>query len=454
LTFDMHVQCQDLTPLTIIGGGRAGCAAAWQAAQRGMRVTLAEMKPDKFSPAHHLSGLAEMVCSNSLRGESLENAVGLLKVELRRLGSLFMMAADATRVPAGGALAVDRDAFSRYITAKIAEHPLIEVIRGEVTDIPRDGIVIIASGPLTSDALAESIRALTGDYLYFYDAIAPIVTAESIDMTRVFRASRYGKGEGDDYLNCPFGEAEYQAFITEIVAAEKVPYRDFEKVVHCEGCMPIEEMAERGRETLRFGPMKPVGLIDPATGSEPHAVVQLRLENREGTMYNLVGMQTRLTYPEQKRILRMIPGLEHAEFVRLGSMHRNTFINAPQLLLPTLQLKNEPRILFAGQITGVEGYAESAAMGFLAGVSAAALALGGTVAIPPPATAMGALVRHITNTEARTFQPMNVNYGLFPELPGRVKKKERRGKLAERALEELEPWKNQVKVEVKVETEA
>ncbi len=250
--------------ITIIGGGLAGCEAAWQAAQRGMRVRLREMKPEKFSPAHHLSGLAEMVCSNSLRGESLENAVGLLKEELRRLGSLFMAAADATRVPAGGALAVDRDAFSRYITEKIAGHPLIEVIRGEVTEIPPEGIVIIASGPLTSDALAESIRVLTGDYLYFYDAIAPIVTAESIDMTRVFRASRYGKGEGDDYLNCPLGEAEYQAFITEIVAAEKVPYRDFEKVVHFEGCMPIEEMAQRGRETLRFGPLKPVGLVDPA----------------------------------------------------------------------------------------------------------------------------------------------------------------------------------------------
>ncbi len=434
--------------ITIIGGGLAGCEAAWQAAQRGMRVRLREMKPEKFSPAHHLSGLAEMVCSNSLRGESLENAVGLLKEELRRLGSLFMAAADATRVPAGGALAVDRDAFSRYITEKISGHPLIEVIRGEVTGIPPEGIVIVASGPLTSDALAESIRALTGDYLYFYDAIAPIVTAESIDMTRVFRASRYGKGEGDDYLNCPLGEAEYQAFITEIVAAEKVPYRDFEKVVHFEGCMPIEEMAERGRETLRFGPLKPVGLVDPVTSAEPHAVVQLRLENREGTMYNLVGMQTRLTYPEQKRILRMIPGLEHAEFVRLGSMHRNTFINAPQLLLPTLQLKNEPRILFAGQITGVEGYAESASMGFLAGVSAAGLTLGGETPIPPPATALGALVRHITNTEARTFQPMNVNYGLFPELPGRVKKKERRGKLAERALESLDQWIEQVKVQV------
>lgn len=447
-------QVQEMLPLTIIGAGLAGCEAAWQAAERGVRVTLREMKPDKFSPAHQLPGLAELVCSNSLRGISLENAVGLLKEELRRLGALFMAAADATRVPAGGALAVDRDEFSRYVTEKIAEHPLIEIIRGEVTEIPPDGIVIIASGPLTSDALAETIRAFTGDYLYFYDAIAPIVTADSIDETGVFRASRYGKGGGEDYLNCPLSEAEYRAFVTEIVAAAKVPYREFEKVVHFEGCMPIEEMAERGVETLRFGPMKPVGLVDPTTGVEPYAVVQLRQENRAGTMYNLVGLQTRLTYPEQQRILRMIPGLEHAEFVRLGSMHRNTFINAPQLLLPGLQLKSDPRILFAGQITGVEGYVESAAGGFLAGVNGARLAVGGEVTIPPSATALGALIRHITNTEPRTFQPMNVNYGLFPELPGRVKKKERRGKLAKRALEELEPWLKQVKVEVKLEAEA
>ena len=426
--------------INIIGGGLAGCEAAWQAAERGIRVYLREMKPEKFSPAHHLCGLAELVCSNSLRGESLENAVGLLKEELRRIGSLFMAAADATRVPAGGALAVDRDAFSRFITTKIEAHPLIEVIRSEVTDIPGDGIVIIATGPLTSDALAGKIRALTDNYLYFYDAIAPIITASSIDMTKVFRASRYGKGEGDDYLNCPLSESEYQAFVTEILSAEKVPYRDFEKVVHFDGCMPIEEMARRGQATLRFGPMKPVGLVDPRSGSEPYAVVQLRLENREGTMYNLVGLQTRLTYPEQRRILRLIPGLEHAEFVRLGSMHRNTFINAPFLLLPTLQLKSDSRILFAGQITGVEGYAESAGMGFLAGVNGARLALGNVALIPPYATALGALARHITNTEARTFQPMNVNYGLFPELPNKVKKKERRQILAERALKALDQW--------------
>jgi methylenetetrahydrofolate--tRNA-(uracil-5-)-methyltransferase len=426
--------------ITIIGAGLAGCEAAWQAAERGVDVTLHEMKPDKFSPAHQLSGLAELVCSNSLRGVSLENAVGLLKEELRRLGSLFMAAADATRVPAGGALAVDRELFSAYITEEISAHPLIEVSHGEVTEIPADGITVIASGPLTSDALAERIRACTGDYLYFYDAIAPIVTADSIDLTKAFRASRYGKGEGDDYLNCPLDEAQYQAFVSAILAADKVPYREFEKVVHFEGCMPIEEMAERGVETLRFGPMKPVGLADPHTGAEPHAVVQLRQENQEGSMYNLVGFQTRLTWPEQRRIFRMIPGLEGAKFARLGSMHRNTFINAPQLLLPTLQLRNERRILFAGQITGVEGYVESAAGGFLAGVNGARLAKGEELTIPPAATAMGALVGHITKADARHFQPMNVNYGLFPELTGRMKKQERRGKLAERALSELGKW--------------
>ncbi len=426
--------------ITIIGAGLAGCEAAWQAVQRGVRVTLHEMKPERFSPAHHLPGFAELVCSNSLRGESLENAVGLLKAELRRAGSLFMAAADATRVPAGGALAVDREEFSRYVTAQIEGHPLIEVRRGEVTEIPAEGLVVIASGPLTSDALAERISALTGDYLYFYDAIAPIVAADSIDMARVFRASRYGKGDGDDYLNSPLDAEEYAAFVAALRSGEKVPAKAFEKVVHFEGCMPIEELAERGEDTLRFGPMKPVGLVDPATGREPYAVVQLRLENRQGTMYNLVGFQTKLTYPAQQRIFRMLSGLERADFVRLGSMHRNTFINAPQLLLPTFQLRAEPRILFAGQITGVEGYVESAASGFLAGVNVARLATGRETTVPPGTTAFGALARHITDTDARHFQPMNVNYGLFPELTGKVKKKERRARLAERALEALEEW--------------
>jgi len=427
-------------PLTIIGGGLAGCEAAWQAASLGVSVDLYEMKPQKFSPAHQLPGLAELVCSNSLRGDSLENAVGLLKEELRRLGSLFMEGAEATRVPAGGALAVDREKFSTFITDRVASHPLITLHRGEVTEIPDAGIVVIASGPLTSDSLAAVIASLAGDYLYFYDAIAPIVSSDSVDIGTVFAASRYGKGDGDDYLNCPLSAEEYEAFVDALLAAEKVPARDFEKVVHFEGCMPVEEMAARGRETLRFGPMKPVGLVDPRTGLEPHAVVQLRKENLEGTMYNLVGFQTKLTWPEQRRIFRMIPGLESAEFVRLGSMHRNTFINAPALLAPTFQLKSDPRIFFAGQITGVEGYVESAGSGYLAGINAALAARGEEPILPPRTTALGALVHHVTNAEVKSFQPMNVNYGLFPELGGRVKKKERRQKLAERALADLEAW--------------
>jgi methylenetetrahydrofolate--tRNA-(uracil-5-)-methyltransferase len=430
-----------LKTLTIIGGGLAGCEAAWQAAERGVAVTLHEMKPEKLSPAHHLPGLAELVCSNSLRGDSLENAVGLLKEELRRCGSLIMEAAEATRVPAGGALAVDRLLFSEYITEKISNHSLIRLEPGEVVQIPADGLVVIASGPLTSDALAASLTNLTGDRLYFYDAIAPIISADSLDMTKVFAASRYGKGDGDDYLNCPLNESEYLAFVAELVAAEKVPSRDFEKIVHFEGCMPVETMAERGVETLRFGPMKPVGLPDPRTGVDPHAVIQLRAENRDKTMFNLVGFQTKLTWPEQRRIFRMIPGLERAEFVRLGSMHRNTFINSPSLLLSTQQLKSDPRVFFAGQITGVEGYVESAGSGFLAGITAAGLIVNGQPsAVPPPETALGALMVHITNADARHFQPMNVNYGLFPDLPGRVHKKEKRQKLAERALLALDEW--------------
>jgi methylenetetrahydrofolate--tRNA-(uracil-5-)-methyltransferase len=429
--------------ITIIGGGLAGCEAAWQAANLGIPVTLIEMKPHRFSEAHSLPSLAELVCSNSLRGAGLENAVGLLKEEMRRLGTLFMTAADATRVPAGGALAVDRELFSRFITEKIESHPLITLVREEITEIPEKGIVIIASGPLTSEPLARAISALTGPYLYFYDAIAPIVTATSIDMNTVFRASRYGKGDGDDYLNCPMSKDEYDAFISELLAGDKVATRDFEKLIHFEGCMPVEEIASRGPDTLRFGPMKPVGLVDPRTGKEPHAVVQLRMENREATLYNLVGFQTKLTYPEQKRIFQMIPGLQQAEFVRLGSMHRNTFINAPRILTKSLQMQSEQRILFAGQITGVEGYVESAATGFLAGITASLLTLRGpTTAIPiPPATiAHGALIHHITEADPQHFQPMNINYGLFPAISGKMKKAERRQRLAERALHDLETW--------------
>jgi len=438
---NQEAKAQSAPAITVIGGGLAGCEAAWQAAQRGVKVKLYEMKPATFSEAHHLPGLSELVCSNSLRGDSLENAVGLLKEELRRLDALFMEAAEATKVPAGGALAVDRGLFSDYITSRIENHPLIEVVREEVSEIPAEGIVVVASGPLTSGPLAEAIGELVGEYLYFYDAIAPIVSADSIDYDKAFRASRYGKGEGDDYLNCPLDEEQYKGFVEEILKAEKVAPKSFEKVVHFEGCMPIEEMASRGPETLRFGPMKPVGLVDPRVGAEAHAVIQLRQENREATMYNLVGFQTKLTWPEQKRIFRMIPGLEQAQFLRLGSMHRNTFFNAPRLLSATCQLKSDPRVLFAGQITGVEGYVESASSGFLAGVNAARLARGKSLTVPPPETAIGALARHITNTEAEHFQPMNVNYGLFPELGGKkIKKKEKRGLLAQRGLQALEGW--------------
>ena len=432
------------TSITIVGAGLAGCEAAWQAASRGVAVDLYEMKPHKFSPAHKMPGLAELVCSNSLRGDSLENAVGLLKEELRRLGSLFMEAAEATRVPAGGALAVDREQFSAYITDKITGHPLIKLISGEITEIPAEGIVVIASGPLTSEPLAAVLKVLTGDYLYFYDAIAPIVTAESLDMSVIYAASRYGKGDSADYLNCPLNREEYECFVQALLDGDKVVPRDFEKVVHFEGCMPIEELAARGVETLRFGPMKPVGLEDPRTGQEPYAVIQLRKETCAGALYNLVGFQTKLTWPEQKRIFRTIPGLQNAEFARLGSMHRNTFVNAPALLQPTFQLNSQPRIIFAGQITGVEGYVESAGSGYLAGINAARLASGAEPLLPPENTALGALVRHITNAEVKHFQPMNVNYGLFPELPGKIKKKERRGMLAARSLAEVDQWNGEV----------
>jgi methylenetetrahydrofolate--tRNA-(uracil-5-)-methyltransferase len=430
-----------MMPVTIVGAGLAGCEAAWVLAERGLPVRLVEMKPQHYSPAHSSPGLAELVCSNSLRGADLSNAVGLLKEELRRCGSLIMQAADATRVPAGGALAVDRELFSRFVTEQIAGHPLIELVREEVTTLPTDGLMVIATGPLTSDALAAELFTLIGDRLYFYDAIAPIVSAESLDRSKIYAASRYGKGDPDDYLNCPLDQEQYTVFITELKAAEKVVPHVFEKVVHFDGCMPIEEMAERGDETLRFGPMKPVGLPDPVTGKEPWAVIQLRAENSEKTLYNLVGFQTKMTWPEQRRVFRMIPGLEQAEFARLGVMHRNTFINAPALLLPTQQLKSDPRILFAGQITGVEGYVESAGSGFLAGLTVAALATGVEPFVPPLETALGALIHHITNADVRHFQPMNVNYGLFSPLEGRARKKDRKLLLAERALAALERWK-------------
>jgi methylenetetrahydrofolate--tRNA-(uracil-5-)-methyltransferase len=435
--------------LIIIGAGLAGCEAAWQAARAGIAVTLYEMKPQRFSPAHQSPDLAELVCSNSLRGAGLNNAVGCLKEELRRCGTLFMAAADATAVPAGGALAVDRQGFSAYITEQIARHPLIELRREELTSIPARRPAIVASGPLTSETLARDIARLTGsEQLYFYDAIAPIVEAESIDFSIAWRASRYGRG-GDDYVNCPLSREEYQAFIAALKEAEKVPGRPFEQVIHFEGCMPIEEMAARGEMTLAFGPMKPVGLPDPRTGREPYAVVQLRQDNLHATLYNMVGFQTKLTYPEQRRILRTLPGLQQARFARLGSMHRNTFLNAPRCLERSLQFKGDGELFFAGQITGVEGYVESAATGFLAGLFAAWQLHQRTLPLPPATTALGALLSHLADSDPEHFQPMNVNYGLFPALDGqRRKRSDRRLALAERALGDLAPWWQAVAAEL------
>jgi methylenetetrahydrofolate--tRNA-(uracil-5-)-methyltransferase len=425
--------------VTIIGGGLAGSEAAWQAARRGVRVRLYEMKPQKFSPAHQSPFLAELVCSNSLRAESRESAVGLLKEEMRRLDSLIMAAAQATRVPAGKALAVDREAFAAFITHALASEPLVEILREEVAGLNPEVMTIIATGPLTSEPLAEALGRLTGQaHLHFYDAIAPIVTAESLDLGRVFRASRYGAGE--DYLNCPFTEAEYATFYEALMAAEQVPLRDFEEPRFFEGCLPLEIMAARGYQTLVYGPLKPVGLTDPRSGQQPFAVAQLRAENREGTLYNLVGFQTKLKYGEQERVFRLIPGLESAEFVRLGSIHRNTFIRSPGLLSVYLNFLEYPRIFLAGQISGVEGYVESAAMGLLAGINAARQATSRPLLTPPRETALGALIYHLTNTATRDFQPMNVNFGLFPPLPGRTPKKLRGGAYAARALVALEKW--------------
>ncbi len=428
--------------LLIVGGGLAGCEAAWQAAKRGAEVTLFEMKPTNFSPAHHSPLLAELVCSNSLRSDSQENAHGLLKREMRALGSLMMKAAEESRVPAGEALAVDREKFAQAMTRSIEEEGAITVTREEVEEIPQEEAVVIATGPLTSDPLAKAIQRLTGKTsLYFYDAISPVVAAESIDFSMVFKASRYSEGIGEgDYLNCPLTREEYYALIDEIVRAQRVPLKGFEKALYFEGCLPIEVTAERGRETPAFGPLKPVGLIDPRTGAQPYAVVQLRTENKEGTMYGMVGFQTKLTYPEQKRVFRTIPGLEKAEFIRLGSVHRNTFINSPLLLSQSLELKQRPGIFFTGQLTGVEGYVESAAMGVIAGINAARRIMGKDSAIPPTTTQIGALLRYISSADPKTFQPMNANFGILPSqgLGGGWRK--RRVKMVERALRDLKEW--------------
>ena len=430
----------------IIGGGLAGSEAAFQLAERGIHVRLHEMRPASASPAHQSDDLAELVCSNSLRSDDPQSAVGLLHEELRRLGSLILQAADETRVPAGGALAVDRKLFARFITERIERHPNIRLVRGEVTSLPSEdgGVCIVSSGPLTSPALASEIAALVPDRLSFYDAIAPIVAADSIDRSIAFEASRYGKGEGSDYLNLPLSREEYGAFVDALLAGEKVKPHDFEEPRYFEGCLPIEVMAERGRECLAFGPMKPVGLTDPRTGRRPYAVVQLRAENREKTAFNLVGFQTRLTWPEQRRIFRMIPGLAGAEFLRLGQIHRNTFVDAPKALNADMSLRARPWIYLAGQITGVEGYVESTASGLLTALSAASRLAGRDFIPPPPETSLGALCRHLAGdclpSADSVFQPSNVTFALFPPLPEGVKKHERKARRTELARQALTGW--------------
>ncbi len=422
--------------LNIIGAGLAGCEAAWQAAQQGVKVTLYEMKPEKSSPAHKSSQFAELVCSNSLRADGIHNAVGLLKEEMRRLDSLILSCADQTRVPAGGALAVDREGFSALVTEKITNHPNIEVCHEEVKTVDTAQPTVIAAGPLVSDALAETIRSLTGScYLHFFDAAAPIVSFESINMEKAFRAARYGKG-GDDYINCPMNREEYRAFYRALISAEAAQVHEgVENPKVFEGCMPIEIMASRGEDTMRFGPLKPVGLTNPHDQSRPYAVVQLRQDNAAGSMYNIVGFQTHLKFPEQKRVFSMIPGLEHAEFYRYGVMHRNTYLNAPGLLNANYQMKTQPKIFFAGQITGVEGYVESAASGLIAGLSAASMLLQKEMPHFDARTAIGALGAYISNESITNFQPMNVNFGIMEALPERIRdKRERAEAIAARSL--------------------
>ncbi|WP_294391745.1 methylenetetrahydrofolate--tRNA-(uracil(54)-C(5))-methyltransferase (FADH(2)-oxidizing) TrmFO [uncultured Sphingomonas sp.] len=427
----------------IVGGGLAGSEAAWQLAQAGFDVRLSEMRGVENTPAHHTDHMAELVCSNSFRSDDAEhNAVGLLHAEMRALGSLILGQADRHRVPAGSALAVDRDGFSEGVTAAISAHPRIELVRERVDRLP-EGPAIIATGPLTAVSLAEAVQAETGqDALAFFDAIAPIIHRESIDMDVAWFQSRWNKGDGHDYINCPMSKDEYLAFHAALLAGEKTEFREWEKdTPYFEGCMPIEVMAERGVDTLRYGPMKPVGLDDPRTGRWPYAVVQLRQDNALGTLWNIVGFQTKLKYAEQVRVLRMIPGLEKAEFARLGGLHRNTFIQSPKLLDGTLRLKSRSNIRFAGQITGCEGYVESAAIGLLAGRFAAAELSGDTLASPPAETALGALLGHITGgADAETYQPMNVNFGLFPPLPGKSRKADRKAMMVARAREALAGW--------------
>lgn len=436
-------------PIHVIGGGLAGCEAAWQIARYGIPVILHEMRPTKSDEAHKTAYFAELVCSNSLRANNIENAVGLLKEEMRRLDSLILRQADLFKVPAGGALAVDREGFAASITDIISNHPLITVVNEEVTDLESlEGTVIVASGPLTSPALSEAIqKLLDAEYFYFYDAAAPIVAADSLNYDKVYRASRYDKGDAD-YLNCPFEtKEEYLAFWQALCTAELAPVKDFEKEVFFEACMPIEEMASRGEDTMRFGPLKPVGLVDPRTGKEAYAVVQLRQDNAAASLYNIVGFQTHLKWPEQKRVFGMIPGLENAEFVRYGVMHKNTYMNSPQLLTDKFNLRKNSKFYFAGQMTGVEGYVESAASGLMAGLHAARAALGLPEIDFTNETAHGALAAYISNSEVKNFQPMNVNFGLIAPLGQRIRKKrEKNALIAQRALDKIEAIKKQYEI--------
>lgn len=443
--------------LTIIGGGLAGSEAAWQAARRGLRVRLVEMRPSISTGAHRTPQLAELVCSNSLGSNLPDRASGVLKNELRRLGSLLLECAESSGLPAGAALAVDREAFARLVTERLSAHPGVELLRQEAVEIP-SGPAIIASGPLTSPRLSDAIAALTGEeHLYFYDAIAPIVAADSIDMGIAFRASRYGQGEQDegDYINCPFSQQEYENFVDALLSAERIPLREFEAEIEAgvnagaqrffEGCLPVEIIARRGRQALAFGPMRPSGLADPRNGRWPHAVLQLRQDDLAGSLYNMVGFQTNLTYPEQKCVFRLIPGLEKAEFIHYGQMHRNTFIAAPKILLPTLQTRSRPDLFFAGQVTGVEGYVGNIATGLLAGVNAARLLAGEPALALPETTMLGALCRYITQADLHTFQPMKANFGILPPLTAarRLGKRERARLYAERALADLEALLNE-----------
>lgn len=445
--------------ITVIGAGLAGSEAAWQLAERGLKVTLYEMKPQRFSPAHTQEGFAELVCSNSLRADDFEhNAVGLLHEEMRRFGSLIMAAADETKVPAGGALAVDRGRFSALITQKLSNHPNVKVVREEICEIPeqKNGLTIVATGPLTSEKMAKALAELVGqETLSFYDAIAPVVYTESVDFSKAWYQSRYDKGDRRDYINCPMTKEQYDAFVRELLAADKAQFHEFEKPNFFDGCLPIEVMAERGHETLAFGPMKPVGLTNPHSTEKPYAVVQLRQDNKEDTLRNIVGFQTKLKYGEQKRIFQMIPGLENAEFARFGGIHKNTFIKSPVLLDQFLRLKKAPHIMFAGQITGCEGYVESASVGMMVGYFAACLAFGKTPMLPPHSTALGAVLAHLSDQgNVEDFQPMNVNFGLFPELDPvltpkgkfrKLKGSERKEAYCQRALSDLMPWLDQIK---------